>query len=287
MTSAEHAVVADSASLPPARGVLILAAVALAFALALNLPAIWGLSYLFQRVEFYGHGFLIPVVAAYLAYGARREIREALRQLRPPVWGPMIAVAAGTFEVLMLIGDVGFAAGLGIPLVLGAAFYGIGGWALLRPLALPLGFLVLMVPPPRFVIYELLFRLKLIVTDMAVWILQTGGAPVLGEGNRILVPGHTLFVSDACSGLTSIVTLLPVACILAYFMTWGIWRRALVVASVVPLTMAANVIRVIVTVQLVSVIGAEAAQGILHQSFGIATYALGTAALVGVARLLR
>ena len=125
------------------------------------------------------------------------------------------------------------------------------------------------------------------MTDMAVWILQTGGAPVLGEGNRILVPGHTLFVSDACSGLTSIVTLLPVACILAYFMTRGIWRRALVVASVVPLTMAANVIRVVVTVQLVSVIGAEAAQGILHQSFGIATYALGTAALVGVARLLR
>jgi exosortase/archaeosortase family protein len=70
-------------------------------------------------------------------------------------------------------------------------------------------------------------------------------------------------------------------------MTRGIWRRALVVASVVPLTMAANVIRVVVTVQLVSVIGAEAAQGNLHQSFGIATYAIGTAALVGVARLLR
>ena len=107
---------------------------------------------------------------------------------------------------------------------------------------------------------------------------------MLGDGNQIVVPGHTLFVSDACSGLTSIVTLLPVACILAYFVARGVWRRAVVVASVVPLTMAANVIRVVATVKLVSVIGIEAAQGVLHESFGIATYAFGTVALVGVAR---
>ncbi len=287
MTSARQAAAPEPESAPLATGVPVLAGVAFALAVALSLPAIRGLSYLFQRVEFYGHGYLVPVVAAYLTYVRRAEIRKALRSLQPPIWGPPIALAAGTFAVLMLVGDVGFGAGLGIPLVLGAALYGIGGWALLRPLVLPLVFLVLMIPPPRFVLHELLFRLKLVVTDVAVWVLQTGGAPVLGDGNQIVVPGHTLFVSDACSGLTSIVTLLPVACILAYFVSRGVWRRAVVVASVVPLTIAANVIRVVVTVKLVSVIGIEAAQGMLHESFGIATYALGTAALVGVARVLR
>ena len=65
------------------------------------------------------------------------------------------------------------------------------------------------------------------------------------------------------------------------------WIALGVVASVVPLAIAGNVVRVLVTVQMVSVIGGEAAQGLLHESFGVATYVVGTLALVGVARLLR
>jgi exosortase len=144
-----------------------------------------------------------------------------------------------------------------------------------------------MVPPPRFLMYQLLYRLKLIVTDTAVALMQALGQPVMAEGNQIVVPGHTLFVADACSGLTSIVTLLPLSCIVAYFLSRGIWRRAVVVASVFPLTIAANILRVVVTVQMVSSIGIEAAQGSLHESFGVFTYVLGTLSVIGVARLLR
>jgi exosortase len=144
-----------------------------------------------------------------------------------------------------------------------------------------------MVPPPRFFLYELLPRLKLLVTQISVWILHSAGVTALGEGNQIQLPAATLFVSDACSGLTSIVTMLPIACILAWFLSRGVWRRLLVVASVVPLAMAANVVRILVTVRLVSHVGIEGAQGLLHESFGVATYALGTLALVLVARILR
>jgi exosortase len=182
---------------------------------------------------------------------------------------------------------VGFAAGLGIPLLLGALAWATGGGALLRPLALPLVFLTLMIPPPRFLLYEVLFRLKLFVTEVAITILHAAGATVLAEGNTISVPGHTLFVADACSGLTSIVTLLPLACVVAYFLTHGVWRRIVVVASVVPLSIAANVGRVVATVALVSRLGGDAAQGLLHESFGLATYVIGTLAVLGVARVLR
>jgi exosortase len=265
----------------------LLAASVAGLALALCVPAMVGLGQAFRRVEFYGHGFLVPLVAGYLAYGNRRAIRAALRPARPPALGWLVALAAASFESLALVGDVGFAAGLGIPIVFAAAAFAIGGTRLLRPLLLPLAFLALMVPPPRFVLYELLPRLKLAVTAVAVALLRSGGSTLLAEGNQIVLPGHTLFVSDACSGLTSIVTMLPIACILAWFLSRGVWRRALVVASVVPLSMAANVARIMITVRLVSVIGPEAAQGMLHESFGIATYALGTLALVAVAKVLR
>jgi exosortase len=258
-----------------------------ALALALCWPAAQGLTYLFDQLEFYAHGYLVPVVAGYLAFTRRKEIRAALNKLDPPALGAAVVFVAGFFEVLAVMGDAGFLAGIGIPLVLGATAWAAGGSRLLTPLALPLVFLALMVPPPGFVTQDLMARLKLLVTDISVEILQLTGQTVYAEGNRIEIPGHTLFVADACSGLTAIVTLLPVGCVVAYFLTKRWWRRLAVVASVVPLAMAANVVRVVVTVKLVGVLGQEVAGGFLHESFGLLTYVIGTLFLVGFARMLR
>lgn len=264
-----------------------LAATALGIAFALCLPAIAGLSNQFQRVEFYGHGYLVFLVAAYLVYDERKQIAETLRCLRPPRYGFLLVFAAAAFEVLMLIGDVTFLAGVGVSLLLASTLYAVGGSRLVEPFRLPLVLVVLMTPPPGFVRFEILSQLKLLVTKSAVWLLQIWGAPVFREGNVVVVPGHTLFVADACSGLTSILTMLPIAVVLAYFIVRSNWRRAILVLSVMPLALAANVIRLIVTVQMVSVIGGEAAQGALHESFGIGVYAAGSLLLLGLARLLR
>jgi exosortase len=258
-----------------------------ALAVVLCVPAARGLAYLFGRLEFYAHGYLVPVVAVYLAFTRRDEIRAALVDLEPPALGPLVVLAAASFEVLVVMGNAGFLAGVGIPLVLGATAWAVGGDRLLKPLGLSLVFLALMVPPPGFVTQDLLARLKLIVTNISVEILYRAGHSVYAEGNRIEIPGHTLFVADACSGLTAIITLLPVGCVIAFFLSRGWWRRLFVVASVVPLAMAANVVRVVVTVELVDTIGIQAAEGFLHESFGILTYVVGTLFLVAFARVLR
>jgi exosortase len=257
------------------------------FGLVLCVPGLLSLSFIWKSNQFYGHAYAIPVMAAYLAYANLGSLRIASKDLRPPVWGPFGVFGAASFQVLALMGEVGFAVGLGIPFLLGAVAYAVGGRPLLVPLRLPLIFLALMVPPPRFLTYQILFRLKLLVTDVSVAILHAMGVTVAAEGNQILLPEQTLFVADACSGLTSIVTLLPLACIVAFFLSHGVWRRALVIASVVPLTFAANVFRVIVTVRMVSSHGVEFAQGVLHESFGLATYVVGTLAVIGVARITR
>src|SRR5262249_28560135 len=142
-------------------------------------------------------------------------------------------------------------------------------------------------PLPGYVVDDLLADLKQLVTRSAVAILYASGQPIHYEGNRIEIPGHVLFVADACSGLTSIVTLLPVACVIAYFLSRGVWRRVAVVLGVVPLAMLVNILRVVATVKLVAAFGGGAAQGLLHESFGLATYAIGPALLLAVARCLR
>jgi exosortase len=134
---------------------------------------------------------------------------------------------------------------------------------------------------------RILIELKLIVTRVAVGLLQLAGYTVANIGNRVLIPGHELFVADACSGFTSIVTMLPLAVVVAYFLSRGVWRRGLIVASVLPLAFVGNVARVFLTVALVAGGWVEFREGLLHDNLGLATFTLGTLALVGIARVLR
>jgi exosortase len=265
----------------------LLIGVIAATALLLCLPTLQSLSYAWSRSEFYTHAFLLPVVAGYLVFTRRREIRNVLARPMPPRLGPLVVFGAAMAEILMFVGDAGFAAGLGVPLVFAACAYAIGGLPLLRPLVLPLLMLAAMVPPPRFLMYALLVHLKLMVTQAAIAILHAMGATVAAEGNQILLPAHSLFVADACSGLISIVTMLPLALVVCYFLSHGVWRRLVVIGSIVPLALAVNILRIVVTVQLAAHLGPERAQGLLHEGFGLATAGVGFLMMVGLARILR
>ncbi len=281
--------VEDPTGLPLGPSVLdrLLGAGILVLSLAVCIPALGLLRVLWTNSEFYGHAYAIPGVAAYLVWSARDRIREALLAPEPALLGPPILFAVASAEAIMILGDIGFGASVGVPFVIGAALYAFGGYRVLSPFILPLVFLVFMVPPPAFFQDQLLVQLKFLVTEIAVRVLQDMGQTITAEGNQVLIPGHTLFVADACSGLISIVTLMPLSAIVAYFLSHGIWRRAVVVASVIPLAVIANIFRVVVTVLMVSSWGIEYAEGVLHESFGLATYVVGTLALIGVAKALR
>ncbi len=274
----------ETPPLPGRSALELLCLVALA---ALCYPALALISRIWERSEYLGHGYLIPVVSAVLLLQEREEIALAYRRARPPLLGWLATLPAAALLAGAVIGDVMFLAGIGVPVLILATVYALGGSELLARVSLPTAFLALMVPPPGAIVTRVLVELKLWVTSIALQLLQFFGVTVAASGNQIHVPGHTLFVADACSGLTSIVTLVPLACVIAYFLSRGIWRRALIVACVVPLAMAANVARVALTVLLVKSQGVAFAQGMLHESFGLATYVVGTLALLGIARLLR
>jgi len=272
---------------PEARAELWLRLACVALAAGAIAPALRGLSYIWSNSEFMGYGYLIPASALALLWLRRDAVARALRAAEPPANGAAWVLAAALLESLGLLADVGSLAGLGIPLLLAATAYAVGGARLARALALPVGFLIFMLPPPGFLVDPMLSRLKGVVTPAAVELIRLAGVSVASEGNRIFVPGHELFVADACAGLNSIVTLLPLGVVVAAFLARGPWRRAALIASVVPLAMLGNILRVALTAVLVSRFGVDYAEGNLHETFGAATFALGTASLLGVARLLR
>ena len=212
---------------------------------------------------------------------------DALRTGRDGRFGIALVLVASALEAVGVLARSATAAGVGIPLLLAATAYAIAGTRLLRRALPSLLFLLLMVPPPYALQTRLLIGLRGVVVAVSVGFLQSLGFSVASSGNRIFVPQSELMVADACSGLTSLVTLAPLAVVIAYFLSRGLWRRAVIVLAAVPIAMLGNVARVIITVLLVSQFGVQYAEGLLHDSFGLATFALGTGVLLGLARLLR
>jgi exosortase len=124
---------------------------------------------------------------------------------------------------------------------------------------------------------------------VGVEILQQAGVSIFREGNVLTLPGgQSLFVAEACSGITSLITLLPIGVFIAYFTEAVLWRRLVLVAAVIPIALAGNLLRVIVTVLVSTHFSAEfATQGPLHEWAGVATYVIGCVCLLGVGVLMR
>ncbi len=255
--------------------------------LVASLPSLQLLSYVWMSSDYLAHGYLIPVTSAGLIWLRREQVLASLRSASSPGLGPLVVLAAALFQAASLLAEAGTFAGIGVVLTVAATTYAVGGRPLASTLAVPVGFLLLMVPPPVFLQDQLLFGLKGLVIHVSVGLLQAFGYSIAHTGNRIFVPGHELFVANACSGLTSIVTLLPLGVVVAYLLSDGVWRRLVLVGSVVPIAVVGNTLRVVITVVLVSGYGAEYAEGLLHESFGLATFVGGTIVLVTLARVLR
>jgi len=246
-------------------------------------PAVLAMARVWSSVGYYSHGFLIPLVSYAAFHPIARRLGAAGRDLR----GFVVVVAALGVYLLGLGAGSPPLQGLGFVAAVAGVVVGFWGPAGLRRLAFPVGFLLFMVPLPSELLNPLILKLQLVVSGVSVEVLQALGYSVLREGNVLVLPGgNSLFVAEACSGITSIVTLTPLGVTLAYFTesTWA--RRLVIVAAVIPLAMLGNLMRVIVTVLAAEAYGVErVTQSALHELAGLLTFALMCLALVAVGAL--
>ena len=257
-----------------------LLAVAIAFA-----PALFAMARVWGAHEYTSHGFLVPFVAWWL-FAAKR------RSLGPPGRDPRGLAGIGAAALLLA---VGFALGsptvMGLAFVLAVASLVLTAWGPegLRQVAFPVGFLLFMVPLPPAVLDPLILRLQLWVSSAAVTSLQALGFTLMREGNVVLLPGdRQLFVDEACSGITSVVTLLPLGALLAHLAAHGWLRRTALVLAVVPIAMLGNWLRVVGTVAAAQRFGPERVlAGPLHESAGLLTFLFACSLLLALVALLR
>jgi exosortase len=233
----------------------------------------------------YSHGFLVPIIAGYLAYMHKDELLAA--EVRPTNAG-LGVVALGL--LLLFLGWLGteyFTMRTSMVFIMAGAVLYLLGWKIFKILLAPLAYLLLMVPIPYIIYDAAAFPLKLFVTKVSVIAMKALGVVVLQEGNILMFPNITLEVADACSGLRSIMSLLALGAAYALVFFSRSRDRATLILSTLPIAVFTNCLRVIVTGILAQYFGSAAAEGFFHEFAGLSVFAGAVAMFVALGAFLK
>ena len=220
--------------------------------------------------ESYSHGFLVLPIALLLAWQQRDRLRHAAP--RPSMAGLLILAFSLGLYVIGSLGAELFITRLSMIGVLAGTIVYVWGWQHFRLVSFPLAFLVFMIPLPAILFDRAAVSLQLVASRLGESLLRAVEVPVLRDGNILTLASVTLEVSDACSGIRSLVALLAVTTLVGYLSEPAAWRRALVAAAAVPLAIGLNGVRIGLTGLAATWFGPEAASGSVHEASGWAIF---------------
>jgi exosortase len=261
--------------------------------------------------ENYSHGLLIPFVIGFILWQERDRFSEP--ESRPASWW-LGAIAIGASLLALWAGTAGaelFVQRASLVVMLAGIVIYFFGFRLLRVAAVPLMLLALAIPIPQIIFNRIAFPLQLFASRCAVGAMSFFSIPVLRQGNVIeLMPlGATqpkkLAVVEACSGIRSLMTLLTLAMIYAYFThpkvaqtsvrdgdkdtqtkVYATMRFLILVLAAVPIAILTNAMRVSGTGVLAHYYGTGIADGFFHSFSGWVIYIVAAALLLATGWLL-
>jgi exosortase len=262
--------------------------------------------------ENYSHGLLIPFIIGYILW-LERERLSKVRTSAAPLWG---AAGVGLSLLALWAGVAGaelFVQRISLVLMIASVLIYFWGFRLLRLAAVPFGLLILAIPIPQIAFNQIAFPLQLFASRCAVSAMSFFNIPVLRQGNIIeLMPlgssePKKLAVVEACSGIRSLMTLVTLAVVYAYFTkpkvtqtsvcdeaeksptevcatddrlkfvgrlfkSFTFWRSLTLVAAAVPIAILTNALRVSGTGVLAHYYGTRVADGFFHTFSGWVIY---------------
>jgi exosortase D (VPLPA-CTERM-specific) len=214
----------------------------------------------------YSHGYMIPLVAAFLLWQRINLLPE--RTEHGSWWGVALLLGGlaafflGELSAIYTVVQYGFLLSLaGLTL----AFFGIRGTLLLWVV---FAYLIFMIPLPSFLYFNLSSQLQLISSEIGVAVIRLFGISVYLEGNVIDLGPMQLQVAEACSGMRYLFPLMSFGFLIAYLYRGPFWQRALIFLTTIPITIFMNSFRIGVIGVTVDRWGTKMAEGFLHDFEG-------------------
>lgn len=128
-----------------------------------------------------------------------------------------------------------------LTLLFGMSWY-LHGWRTVRRLLFPYALLVFMVPL-EFIDEIVGVPLRLMATDVAVFLMRVVGLTVKQTGNWFAIGSMQFAVDAPCSGLKSLIALTALGATFAYVTQPTFLKKLLLGASAVPIAIFTNIIR--------------------------------------------
>ena len=238
-------------------------------------PVLWRLVRQWYDDPDYSHGFLVPLLSAYLIWQRREKLMAVVR--KPSNFGVLVVLFALGLLFLGSLGAELFLTRISIIFMICGLIIYFAGWALLRAMAFPIAFLLFAIPIPVIIYNEIVFPLQFIASRFATSVLETLNLfPIMREGNVLIMPGMRLEVVEACSGIRSLMSLLALAAGYGYLAEKSIVVRWFLIVAMVPLAIISNGTRVMITALMTNYIGPQAAEGFMHEFSGWVIFVVAT-----------
>jgi exosortase B len=249
-------------------------------------PSYWGLSNTIWASDAQGHGPIILAVGMWLLWGKGPALMALPR--RPALVAAALCMAVGMAAYVLgrsqTIWSLEISAQIAVLMALLLAFFGPRA---LRICAFPLFFLVFMIPWPGEWVDAVTQPLKSAVSAVAANLLYAAGYPVGRSGVILTVGPYQLLVADACAGLNSLFTLEALGLLYMNLMRYQSLARNVVLALlIVPISFAANVVRVVVLVLVTYHFGDAAGQGFVHGFAGLVLFIVALLFILAVDRVV-
>lgn len=207
----------------------------------------------------YSHGFLIPLISLYFVWHERDKLSRV--PVRPRIApGLIVTIAAGTALLLGQLGGVVMVQQIAVLLAVPGLVLLLLGTKFLKALALPIAYLVFMVPPVFDpLIQKAHWPFQLFSAAAASQVMSLVNIPVFRHGTFLELPSTVLEVANECSGVRYLISITALGIPLAYF-TQETWRRRGL------LLLLGMLIGIIINPVRVTLIGVWAYQGgeVLH-----------------------
>jgi exosortase len=235
--------------------------------------------------EEFSYGFLIVPVSLGLVWWRRALL---VRSLGPgaTVLGLCLIVPALLAYLLAWRLGIHALAGVAVsPLLLGVIVY-LYGVRAGRVLAFPVGFLIFGLGVYRGLLDTVGFALQGITASGATFLAHSVGVAVQRDGLILTSDRFAFVVAEACSGMSSLVSLLALAALWTFGARGPLAGRLTVVAATVPLVVLANSTRVALVLIVASQFGQDAALGFFHGASSLILFGIALAGLMTVSRIV-
>jgi exosortase len=251
-------------------------ALLVAVLIGLYYPVLWRLVRQWYDDGDYSHGFLVPLLSAYLIWQRRDKLAEVAR--KPSNAGLLVVLFSLSLLFLGSLGAELFLTRISIVVTICGLVVYFSGWRILKAMTFPLAFLLFAIPIPVLIYNEIVFPLQFIASKFATSVLETLNLfPIMREGNVLIMPGMRLEVVEACSGIRSLMSLLALAAGYGYLAEKSVPVRWFLVLAMVPLAIISNGTRVMITALMTNYIGPRAAEGFMHEFSGWVIFVVATA----------